>query len=144
MKKLEMMNVYVANLAVMNVKLHNLHWNVVGQQFMPIHLFTEELYDELFIKYDDIAERIKMLGDLPLASMKSYLETATIKELPSQSYSEKEVLDYLAGDLEQLFNESSKLRKLADEEDDFETVALLEGHIADYSKRLWFVKTMKK
>lgn len=144
MKKIEMMNVYVSNLAVLNVKLHNLHWNVVGQQFMPIHLFTEELYDELFIKYDDAAERIKMLGHQPLASMKAYLEAATIEELPSKSYSEKEVLDHLKEDLNLLLKSSRELREIADQEDDFETVALLEGHIMDYSKKLWFVSTMSQ
>lgn len=144
MKKIEMMNVYVSNLAVLNVKLHNLHWNVVGQQFMPIHLFTEELYDELFIKYDDAAERIKMLGHQPLASMKTYLEAATIEELPSKSYSEKEVLDHLKEDLNLLLKSSRELREIADQEDDFETVALLEGHIMDYSKKLWFVSTMSQ
>jgi hypothetical protein len=36
------LNVYVANLAVLNVKFHNLHWNVVGPQFIPLHQFSEK------------------------------------------------------------------------------------------------------
>ena len=32
----EKMNEYLSNLAVLNVKLHNLHWNVVGLQFVEI------------------------------------------------------------------------------------------------------------
>ena len=40
--------VYLANLAVWNAKLHNLHWNVVGPAFVQVHEFTESLYDEVF------------------------------------------------------------------------------------------------
>ena len=36
MKKL---NTYLANLAVINIKIHNLHWNVVGSQFVAVHEF---------------------------------------------------------------------------------------------------------
>jgi starvation-inducible DNA-binding protein len=65
MTKIEAMNQFVANLAVWSVKLHNIHWNVQGLQFMPVHKFTEELYDGAFEAYDDVAERIKILGETP-------------------------------------------------------------------------------
>jgi DNA-binding ferritin-like protein len=34
------LNVYLSDLAVLNVKLHNLHWNVVGPQFVQLHEFV--------------------------------------------------------------------------------------------------------
>ena len=37
MMKSEKINVYVATLAVWNVKLHNIHWNVEGHLFKGIH-----------------------------------------------------------------------------------------------------------
>ena len=52
MSKVELLNQYLANLAVWNIKLHNLHWNVVGNQFIQLHNFTEEMYDELFEAFD--------------------------------------------------------------------------------------------
>ena len=70
------MNQYIANLSVLNVKLHNLHWNVVGEQFMPIHQFTEGLYDVYFKLFDDVAEMLKIRGEYPAASLKTYLEIA--------------------------------------------------------------------
>lgn len=45
MMKSEKINVYVATLAVWNVKLHNIHWNVEGHLFKGIHEYTESLYD---------------------------------------------------------------------------------------------------
>ena len=51
--------VYLANLAVLNAKLHNLHWNVVGRAFIQVHEYTEGLYDELFEQFDAVAEAMK-------------------------------------------------------------------------------------
>lgn len=40
--KTDKLNVFLANLAVLNIKVHNLHWNVVGLQFPLIHKMTEK------------------------------------------------------------------------------------------------------
>ena len=39
------LNKYLSNLGVEYIKLHNLHWNVVGIQFKAIHEYLEGLYD---------------------------------------------------------------------------------------------------
>ncbi|MFP4198930.1 MAG: ferritin-like domain-containing protein, partial [Halanaerobium sp.] len=62
MKDYKKMNTYLSNLAVLNTKLHNLHWNVEGKQFMQVHNFTEDLYNDFFEKYDEVAEIMKMKG----------------------------------------------------------------------------------
>ena len=48
MTNTERLNAYVASLLVWNVKLHNLHWNVTGKLFKPLHEYTEALYDKAF------------------------------------------------------------------------------------------------
>ena len=68
------LNTYLANLAVLNVKFHNIHWNVVGKQFVQVHEFTESLYDAFFEQYDAVAETLKMRNVYPVASLKEYLE----------------------------------------------------------------------
>ena len=40
-------NAYLANIGVSYIKLHNLHWNVVGSQFKAAHEYLETLYDAL-------------------------------------------------------------------------------------------------
>ncbi len=39
---------------------------------------------------------------------------------------------------------ATEIRNTADEEEDFETVAMFEDYVADYSKNIWFVKAMLK
>ena len=65
MKDYKNLNVYLSNLAVLNVNLHNIHWNVVGKQFFRVHEFTESLYDDFFEQYDAVAELLKMKGENP-------------------------------------------------------------------------------
>jgi len=144
MKKIDQMNTYVANLAILNNKLHNLHWNVIGVQFMPVHKFTEELYDDAFAKFDDVAEQIKILGHMPLATTKDYLEATTVDEIQPKDFGQKEVLEIVKSDLELMKALATEIRNLADEDNDFVTVALFEDHVADYAKNLWFLESMLK
>lgn len=39
--KVDKLNIFLSNLAVINVKIHNLHWNVVGPNFFVVHKMTE-------------------------------------------------------------------------------------------------------
>jgi len=138
------LNTYLSNLAVWNVKLHNLHWNVVGVQFVSLHNFTEELYDDVFEKYDEVAEHLKMIGEEPLAKLSDYLEAATMKELNKTSYSTKEVLGYLKDDLTMMRDMAVEIRNAADEKSDFVAVGMFEDHVAFYNKQLWFIDSMQK
>lgn len=144
MKTFDLLNQYVANLAVWNVKLHNLHWNVVGNEFMPIHNFTEELYDELFVQFDDVAELIKIKNEIPLSTLAEYLKVASLEEVAAKDFSTTEVLEMLKSDLELMKNLSVEIRNLADSKDDFTTVAMFEDYVAFYDKNLWFVSSMLK
>ena len=76
-----MKKTYLANLMTGNVLLHNLHWNVEGRAFKQVHEYLELLYDDAFSKYDEVAERMKMDGELPSATLKEYLDQTNISEL---------------------------------------------------------------
>ncbi len=137
------LNTYLANLAVLNVKFHNIHWNVVGKQFVQIHEFTESLYDAFFEQYDVVAEALKMRMLYPVASLKEYLELTTVKEIESKDYSVGEVIDLVESELKALCELATTIRNEADEANDFVLVAQFEAYIAAFQKNLWFIKAMK-
>ncbi|MFN2362912.1 MAG: ferritin-like domain-containing protein, partial [Halarsenatibacteraceae bacterium] len=110
--------------------------------FMQLHEFTEGLYDEFFVMFDDIAEIMKMKGEMPLVKINDYLENATIDELPAKSFSYDEVIEAVQADLIEMKSLAVKIREEADEVDDFEVVAKMEDHVAFYSKNLWFIRSM--
>ena len=136
MKKLD---VYLSNLMVGNVKLHNLHWNVIGLQFKAVHEYLESLYDDFFEKFDEVAEYQKRNGVFPKASLKAYLENSSIEELESESVDCKQA-DSAA--LELLKQQRDLALEIREEASDFALSNLLEDHIEGYSKQIWFMESM--
>ena len=134
------LNPYLSDLSVMFLKLHDLHWNVQGMQFVPVHLYTEARYDDMAMKLDAVAELIIMQGEKPVSTIKEYLELATVQELGGRQYKDAEVIQIVMEDLAHLRAEAQEIHdSLAD---NFAVVAMMEEHIASYDKELWFLKSM--
>ena len=144
MNKIEKMAQLVSDLGVLNVKFHNLHWNVVGLNFESVHLLTEASYNDFFKKYDEVAERMKILGAMPPASIKKYLELTKIQELEDKEYKISEVLNYALDSYQYLKTEFYLLRDLAEKDHDVITVALCENYMGEFEKQIWFISSMKK
>ena len=53
-------NGYIANIGVSFVKMHNLHWNIVGSQFKAVHEYLESVYDDYADILDEAAELLRM------------------------------------------------------------------------------------
>ena len=142
MKNVAMMNSYLSDLVVFYLKLHDLHWNVQGPQFVPVHLYTESRYEDMAGKFDEIAELVLQHGEKPVSSISDYVKLASIQELNKGSYRDEEVLKILFDDMSLLKDEAIKLRAEMDAEDLFDVVAALEAHVAGYNKELWFLRSM--
>lgn len=142
MKNEKALQGFLSDLAVMNVKLHNVHWNVEGKLFFALHAKTEELYDYMFAQYDEVAELLKIKNVFPLASMKDYLANASIKELDSKAYSTEEVVRVVVEDLNTLAKKARDIRNVADEAGEFTIVILFEDIVATLEKNLWFFRSL--
>ena len=137
-------NKYLANVAINYGKLHNLHWNVIGLQFKPVHEYLESLYDNMHEVLDEVSELLKMNGEYPLASFKEYLAVSEIIELESKDYSVKEALEIALADIKVLRDNALELRRLANDEDFYPLQVMMEDHLANYNKVVWFVESMLK
>lgn len=139
------LNTYLANLAVLNIKIHNLHWNIVGSQFVSVHEYLESEYDKAGERLDEVAELIRMSGEFPVANLKEYLEISTIQEIEtSNEISIKEALEIVLSDIKLQKELALEIRKEADEADNFPVANAMEDHIEDYNKQIWFVKSSLK
>jgi starvation-inducible DNA-binding protein len=136
------LNKYLADNAVMYIKLHNLHWNVYGLQFKAVHEYLEALYDDTTEKMDEIAELLRMKGEYPAASLEEYLKLSSIKELPSEKIANKAALEIVLEDLKALDAEAKDVRATADEDDIFDVVMMMEEYCAFYQKTIWFISQM--
>ena len=139
------LNTYLANLAVINIKFHNLHWNVVGSQFVSVHEYLESEDDKAGERLDEVAEIIRMSGEFPVANLKEYLEISTIKEIEtSKEISIKETLEIVLSDIKLQKELALQIRKEANETDDFPVANAMEDHIEDYNKQIWFINSSLK
>ena len=134
------LNPYLSDLVVLYLKLHDLHWNVKGMQFVPVHQYTEARYDDTAEKFDAVAELLIMQGEKPVSGIQEYLELATIKEANKGVYRDEEVLKILIEDLEHMKAQALSIHESC--ADNFTVVAMMEEHVAGYDKELWFLKSM--
>lgn len=137
----EKINKYLADTGVMYIKLHNLHWNVYGAQFKAVHEYLESIYDVFTENMDAVAELLRMHGEYPAASLKDFLELSDVKELTSEKVGIKQALSTVLEDLKALDQEAKEIRSLADEDDVFDVVTMIEEQSAYYQKTIWFISS---
>lgn len=138
-KLLAGLNVYLADLNVLNVKMHNFHWNLTGSGFFSLHAAYEGLYDALFEEIDEVAERLLMIGGRPAASLKSYAALATLSEADSVAIDGPASIRALQKDYEALTRQLRALIALAQEAGDEGTVDLCVGALKSKEKTLWML-----
>jgi len=135
------LNSILANLHILNVKLHNYHWNVSGMQFHAIHTATEAYYDYCFAQFDDVAERILQLGVKPVSTAKGYLELATIHEDSGNHFDSTYVLENVLSDFKLLLAQVRNAFAVADEAEDLGTQDLLSGMVTWLEKEIWILNS---
>lgn len=62
------------------LKTHNFHWNVTGPMFTTLHTMFETQYMELALAVDEIAERIRSLGEFAPGSYKQFAQLSSVEE----------------------------------------------------------------
>jgi len=73
------LNEHLATLVVLFHQYQKHHWLAEGPQFRDIHLYLEEAYTEVQKHFDEIAERITVLGGVPASSPRAQAEAAYIQ-----------------------------------------------------------------
>src|SRR5688572_32836851 len=89
------LNELLANYSIFYQNTRGYHWNIRGEKFFELHLKFEELYNDLFLKIDEVAERILTLGYVPEHSYSIYKKEAAIKESNKVSDGREAVKDIL-------------------------------------------------
>ncbi len=126
------------------IKFHNYHWNVKGMDFHPVHTYTEGLYNEMSVLYDDMAERAIILGDKPYLTMDELAKATKIESEKGDSFKSKEIVTKIIEDFEYLLKSFKKLSELASEDSDKGTEAFADEKVAKLEKDLWMLNSMLK
>ncbi len=143
-KKLaEKLNGLLANYSIFYQNTRGFHWNIKGDKFFELHLKFEELYGDLLLKIDEIAERILTLGYSPDHTYSDYKTKSKIKESPkvSDGYTAVETIIHSFSILISLERE---LLSLSAEANDEGTNALMSDYIRAKEKQVWMYSAYLK
>jgi starvation-inducible DNA-binding protein len=138
-KKLE---VTLADTYALYLKTQNYHWHVKGPQFKSLHELFEMQYTELANAVDLIAERLLILGHLAPATFTEFNQLKTIKDGNSKN-SANQMVTELAQDNLSLVSDLNQAIKIAQEQNDEGSVALLGERIAAHEKAHWMLNASR-
>jgi starvation-inducible DNA-binding protein len=136
----EVLNKQIANWSQLYFKLHNYHWFVKGNQFFTLHQKFEELYNEAAVHIDELAERVLSIKDRPLASMKEFLEEASIKEAKGNENA-NQMVESLVDDFNVMLKELKQAMEIAQEAKDETTFDMLLGIHSSLEKHVWMLSS---
>ena len=138
-KKLDtQLNELVSTWSVLYTKLHNYHWYVSGPSFFTLHTKFEELYNEVTLNLDDLAERILSRGGKPVATLKEHLETSLIGEATGKESAE-EMVQTTIDDFKTIMEAIKEGMEKASEEGDDRTEDLLNAQYQSLEKHSWML-----
>jgi len=132
----EGLNDLLANYQIFYINVRGYHWNIKGDKFFELHVKFEELYTDLQLKNDEIAERILTLGHTPLHSFEDYLKASTVQ--PTKNVSDgKEAVSHVLAGFKAVIAKQRALLEVTDEAGDEGTNALMSDYIREQEKLVW-------
>jgi len=126
----------LANYSVFYQNSRGYHWNIKGDKFFELHLKFEELYNDLFLKVDEVAERILTLGSIPTHNYSAYHKMSTIKESAQVSDGKQAVAEILDA-FQVIIILQRELLELSASLNDEGTNALMSDYIRAQEKLVW-------
>lgn len=137
------LNNLLADYSIFYQNSRGYHWNIQGDKFFELHEKFEELYNDLFEKIDEIAERILTLGFTPNHSYKDYSSLADITESEDVKNGYNAVEEIL-NSFKTLLRKQRSILELSDEIGDEGTNALMSDYIREQEKTVWMYSSFLK
>ena len=122
------------------LKTHNFHWNVTGPMFTTLHTLFETQYTELALAVDEIAERIRALGEYSPGSYSQFQERATVKEDATVPKA-VDMIRNLVNDHALVAESARRLVRAAEEAGDDATTDLGVRRIDVHEKAAWMLRS---
>lgn len=121
------------------LKTHGYHWNVRGPQFFSLHNMLEEQYREIWAALDEIAERMRALGELAPQGFAAFANHTGIKDGDAEKDA-KAMIEELVGDHGTVIATLRAALEVADQAGDEATVDLLTQRLAAHEKTAWMLR----
>ena len=131
----------LADTYTLYLKTHNYHWNVRGPMFHSLHAMFEQQYNELALAVDEVAERIRALGELAPGSYGEFAKLASIPEGNSRNDAKTMIRELVEGQ-EAVVRTCRELFPVVDEANDEPTADLLTTRMQTHEKNAWMLRVL--
>jgi starvation-inducible DNA-binding protein len=126
-------------------KTRNAHWNVEGIDFSAKHIFFEGQYQQLDEAMDNVAERIRTLGEYAPATLTQFLKLTHLTEQSREKNDSAGYIRELLADHESIIVfMRENIDRIANEWRDQGTSDFITGLMETHEKMAWMLRAHLK
>jgi starvation-inducible DNA-binding protein len=129
----------VANAFVLYMNYKHYHWQTHGPLFRDLHLLFDEFAEAVRETLDDFAERVRMIGQDPVASPEEILNNASV-QVAARKQTMREMVEEADANVLIVIGEMRAAARIADDQDDPGTVDLFSKHVQIHEKHEWWLR----
>ncbi|MGY3961309.1 Dps family protein [Aeromonas popoffii] len=133
------LNKLLASYQILYMNVRGFHWNIRGNQFFELHLKFEEIYNDLLLKVDALAERILTLDGVPMHSFSDYLTVSAIPEKKGL-HDGRACVESLLESFRELLVAQRLILGQAAEAGDEGTASILSDYVQQQEKLVWMLR----
>ena len=122
------------------LKTHGYHWNVRGPNFSQLHTLFMAQYTEMWTAIDEVAERIRALGELAPQGYGAFGNLSSIKD-GDPSRNAEEMLKDLIASQETLIGTLYAILPAAQEAGDEVSASLISDRLTAHEKHVWMLRS---
>jgi starvation-inducible DNA-binding protein len=128
---------------VLYTKTRKYHWNVEGIHFQELHKFFESQYEAIDETIDEVAERIRAVGEYSPGSFAEFLGAARIQEDSGPQIDANSMIANLLQDHESIIRSlRADLETAKDKFGDAGNQDFLTGLLEDHEKAAWMLRSL--
>ena len=140
-KSHDLLKVFLSDTFILYMKTYAVHWNYKGSKFFSVHRLTEEHYQELAMAIDEVAERIRALGDEAPFSLKAILGTTDMDEMKSREANDDNALRELIDGHVMLSKKAKEAADALEADGDLYSTDLMIKRIGAHDKASWMLRS---
>ncbi|HEY8563085.1 MAG TPA: Dps family protein [Pyrinomonadaceae bacterium] len=129
----------VANAFILYLNYKHYHWQTFGPLFRDMHRLFDEFAEEVYGTIDELAERVRMIGQNPVSRIEEFLQTASIRSA-AQNTDMREMIREANQNSLQIIKEMREAVKIADESDDPGTADVFTRFVQIHEKQEWWLR----
>jgi starvation-inducible DNA-binding protein len=117
------------------------HWNIVGPNFIAVHLLLDQQAEMLATQTDTYAERLRAVGGVPSGTIRQAARTSTLPDLDARELPVLEAIEALVHRFEMYGDAVRDAADQAGESGDLGTQDVYVEAVREIDKQAWFLKS---